>query len=204
MLIENYTCTWASSSSTRGNQGRFKLPRRGLNGSQNCSSAALDKQLECFRISLVNNAQSAMRAIDPQIHQITKLWRNLILSPYLTTVFPEFFKLAELAMIMVRFWLIFLEFSASVSMDCKVLLLFHWIFTSLLVVHIRYLEVWKTNEHSQMWRFWRIGFEMVSLITLGCAQPCLHRITLLCALCHTSRLYPIGEMQNWRGANINS
>jgi hypothetical protein len=66
------------------------------------SSTALDKQLDCFRISIVNNAQSAMRAVDSHIHPITKLWRNFSLSPYLTTVFPEYFKLAELAMIMVR------------------------------------------------------------------------------------------------------
>jgi hypothetical protein len=73
------------------------------------SSAALDKQLESFQISMVNNAQSAMRAIDTHIHPITKLWRSLSLSPYLTIVFPEYFKLAKLDMIMVSLWYIFLN-----------------------------------------------------------------------------------------------
>ena len=81
------------------------------------SSAALDKQLDCFRISIINNAQSAMRAIDTHILPITKLWRNLSLSSYLTTVFPEYFKLAELAMIMISIWCIFLQFLISKHLD---------------------------------------------------------------------------------------
>ena len=73
------------------------------------SSIALDY----FWILMVINAQSTMRAIDTHIHPTTKLWRSLSLSSYLTIVFPEYFKLAELALIMVRLWYIFLEFSAS-------------------------------------------------------------------------------------------
>ena len=65
------------------------------------SPTALDKQLECFKISMASNSLHAMRAIDPHIHPLTKLWHNLSLSPMLPTVFPQYFKLAELAMIMV-------------------------------------------------------------------------------------------------------
>jgi hypothetical protein len=43
-----------------------------------------------------------MRAIDPHIHPMTKLWCNLSLSSMLPGVFPEYFKLAEMAMIMVQ------------------------------------------------------------------------------------------------------
>jgi hypothetical protein len=49
----------------------------------------------------LHNNLHAMRAIDPHIHPMTKLWRNLSLSPMLPTIFPEFYKLAEMAMIMV-------------------------------------------------------------------------------------------------------
>jgi hypothetical protein len=65
------------------------------------SPVALEQQLECFRIAMLHNSLHAMRAIDPHIHPMTKLWRNLSLSPMLPTVFPEFYKLAEMAMIMV-------------------------------------------------------------------------------------------------------
>jgi hypothetical protein len=61
-----------------------------------------------------------MRDIDTHIHPITKLWRSLSLSPYLTAVFPEYFKLAELAMIMVSLCYIFLEFSASKLHDYQI------------------------------------------------------------------------------------
>ena len=40
-------------------------------------------------------------SIDPHIHPMTKLWQNLSLSPMLSTVFHEFYKLVEMAMIMV-------------------------------------------------------------------------------------------------------
>jgi hypothetical protein len=69
------------------------------------SPSALDKQRECFRITMSHNNHHAMRAIDPQIHPLTKLWRNLNLSPMLLGVISEYFKLAELAMIMVVFFL---------------------------------------------------------------------------------------------------
>jgi hypothetical protein len=52
------------------------------------STVALDRQLECFRIAMVSNSLHTMRAIDPHIHPITKLWRNLSLSPMLPGVFP--------------------------------------------------------------------------------------------------------------------
>jgi hypothetical protein len=77
--------------------GKWKRSRELL------SAVALDRQLECFRIAMVSNSLHAMSAIDPHIHPITKLWRNLSLFPMLPGVFPEYFKLAELAMIMVCF-----------------------------------------------------------------------------------------------------
>jgi hypothetical protein len=82
------------------------------------SPSALDKQLECFRIAMASNSLHAMRAIDPQIHPMTKLWRNLSLSPMLPGVFPEYFKLAELAMIMVQFLPIILNCSQCVAYYC--------------------------------------------------------------------------------------
>jgi hypothetical protein len=65
------------------------------------SSIALEQQLECFWIAMLHNSLHAMRAIDPHIHPMTKLWHNLSLPPMLSTVFSEFYKLAEMAMIMV-------------------------------------------------------------------------------------------------------
>jgi hypothetical protein len=50
---------------------------------------------------MMHNSLHVMRAIDPHIHPMTKLWRNLSLSPMLPRVFPEYYKLAEMAMIMV-------------------------------------------------------------------------------------------------------
>jgi hypothetical protein len=66
------------------------------------SPRTLDKTLECFRIAMLHNSHQAMRAIDPHIHPLTKLWQNLSLFPMLPGVLLEFFKLAELAMIMVN------------------------------------------------------------------------------------------------------
>jgi hypothetical protein len=77
------------------------------------SPGALDKQLEYFRIAMIHNSLHAMRAINLHIHPITKLWRNLSLSPMLPGVFPEYFRLAELAMIMVSF----LDFSTISFLD---------------------------------------------------------------------------------------
>jgi len=76
--------------------GRFEWVRELV------SPGALDKQLDCFRIAMANCSVGAMRGIDLHIHPITKLWRSLSSSPMLPGVFPEFFKLAELAMIMVN------------------------------------------------------------------------------------------------------
>ena len=69
------------------------------------SPSALDKQRECFQITMSYNSHHAMRAIDPYIHPLMKLWRNLNLSPMLPGVISEYFKLAGLAMIMVVFFL---------------------------------------------------------------------------------------------------
>ena len=65
------------------------------------SPVALEQQLECFRIAMLYNNLYTMRAIDPHIHPMMKLRGNLSLSPMLPIVFPEFYKLVEMAMIMV-------------------------------------------------------------------------------------------------------
>ena len=70
------------------------------------SAAALDQQLHWFAVAMVNNCSHAMCAIDLHVHPITKLWRNLAQSGPLKGMFPEFFKLAKIAMIQV--WFIYL------------------------------------------------------------------------------------------------
>ena len=51
---------------------------------------------------MANNPPHAMRAMDTHIHPLTKLWRALAQSGPLKGMFPEFFKLAEIAMIQER------------------------------------------------------------------------------------------------------
>ena len=66
------------------------------------SAMALDRQLHWFAVAMANNSLHAMRAMDTHIHPLTKLWRALAQSGPLKGMFPEFFKLAEIAMIQVR------------------------------------------------------------------------------------------------------
>ena len=66
------------------------------------SAMALDRQLHWFVVAMANNSPHAMRAMDTHIHPLTKLWRALAQSAPLKGMFPEFFKLAEIAMIQVR------------------------------------------------------------------------------------------------------
>ena len=66
------------------------------------SAMALDRQLHWFVVVMVNNYPHAMRAMDTHIHPLTKLWRALAQFGPLKGMFPEFFKLKEIAMIHVR------------------------------------------------------------------------------------------------------
>jgi hypothetical protein len=66
------------------------------------SGMALDRQFHWFFVAMANNSPHAMRAMDTHIHPLTKLWRALAQSGPLKGMFPEFFKLAEIAMIQVR------------------------------------------------------------------------------------------------------
>ena len=58
-------------------------------------------QLHWFKVAMVNNSKHAMRALDLNVHPMTKVWRNFAQSGLLRGMFPEFFKLAEIAMIQV-------------------------------------------------------------------------------------------------------
>jgi hypothetical protein len=112
------------------------------------SPGGLDKELECFRIAMLHNSHHAMRAIDPHIHPLTKLWRNLSLFPMLPGVLPEYFKLAELAMIMVPFSsplyviLMFAYMSVDFGMN---------LFTNVFIT-CRSLGVWRTRGRSRICR----------------------------------------------------
>ena len=79
------------------------------------SAVALDWQLHWFAVAMANNSPHAMRAMDTHIHPLTKLWRALAQSSPLKGMFPEFFKLAEIAMIQVRGYILkicyFIKFS---------------------------------------------------------------------------------------------
>ena len=66
------------------------------------SAMALDRQLHWFVVAMANNSPHVMRAMDTHIHPLTKLWRALAQFGPLKGMFPELFKLAELAMIQVR------------------------------------------------------------------------------------------------------
>jgi hypothetical protein len=66
------------------------------------SGRALDQQFHWFAVAMVNNSPHAMRDVDLHVHPLTKLWRALAQSGPLKGMFPEFFKLAEIAMIQVR------------------------------------------------------------------------------------------------------
>jgi hypothetical protein len=66
-------------------------------------ATALDRQLHWFGVAMVNNSEHAMRALDLNVHPIMKVWRNFAQSGPLRGMFPEFFKLAEIAMIQVCF-----------------------------------------------------------------------------------------------------
>jgi hypothetical protein len=66
------------------------------------STMTLDRQLHWFAVAMANNSPRPMRAMDTHIHPLTKLWRALAQSGPLKGMFPEFFKLAEIAMIQVR------------------------------------------------------------------------------------------------------
>ena len=77
------------------------------------SAMALDQQFHWFAVAMVNNSPHAMRAVDLHVHPLTKLWRALAQSGSLKGMFPEFFKLAEIAMIQVR--VIFLFFFTSLK-----------------------------------------------------------------------------------------
>jgi hypothetical protein len=70
------------------------------------SAMALDRQLHWFVVAMANNSPHAMRALDTHIHPLTKLWRALAQSGPLKGMFPEFFKLAEIAMIQVRCYIL--------------------------------------------------------------------------------------------------
>jgi hypothetical protein len=72
------------------------------------SAMALNQQFHWFAVAMVNNSPHAMRAVDLHVHPLTKLWRALAQSGPLKGMFPEFFKLAEIAMIQVRFYFILL------------------------------------------------------------------------------------------------
>ena len=63
------------------------------------SGVALDRQFHWFAVAMANNFPHAMRAMDTHIHPLTKLWSALAQSSPLKGMFPEFFKLAKIAMI---------------------------------------------------------------------------------------------------------
>jgi hypothetical protein len=70
------------------------------------SAMALDRQLHWFAMAMANNSPYAMRALDTHIHPLTKLWRALAQSGSLKGMFLEFFKLAEIAMIQVKCYIL--------------------------------------------------------------------------------------------------
>ena len=63
---------------------------------------ALDRHFNWFVVAIENNSPHAMRAMDTHIHPLTKLWRALAQYGPLKGMFPEFFKLVEIATIQVR------------------------------------------------------------------------------------------------------
>ena len=66
------------------------------------SGMALDRQFHWFVVAMANNSPHAMRTMDTHIHPLRKLWRALAQSGPLKGMFPKYFKLAEIAMIQVR------------------------------------------------------------------------------------------------------
>ena len=67
---------------------------------------AHDRQFHWFDVAMANNSPHAIRAMDTHIQSLTKLWRALAQSGPLKGCFPSSFKLAEIAIIQVRSYIL--------------------------------------------------------------------------------------------------
>ena len=79
------------------------------------SGMALDRQFHWFVVAMANNSPYAMRAMDTHIHPLTKLWHALAQSSPLQGMFPDFFKLVEIAMIQVRGYILRICYFIKIS-----------------------------------------------------------------------------------------
>ena len=117
------------------------------------SGMALDQQFHWFAVAMANNSPHAMRAMDTHIHPLTKLWRALAQSGPLKSMFPEFFKLAKIAMIQERGYILIQVISLKFLMLFVFMFLnVSWLLTDFVSLHpfCRFLGAYKMKEQFPM------------------------------------------------------
>ena len=99
------------------------------------SDMALDRQFHWFVVAIKNNSPYAMRAMDTHIHPLTKLWCALAQYGPLKGMFPEFFKLTEIATIHVRGYILKICYFIMLMLFVFMFLNASWLFTDFVLSH---------------------------------------------------------------------